>query len=71
MPPPSKIKGFELIAQFEVDSTGKVVSFDFNRTKDKDYNKKLQDILGSVRFRPGVNGLGVAVRARTQIVYTF
>ena len=71
MPPPSKIKGFELIAQFEVDSSGKVVSFDFNRTKDSGYNQKLQTILASVRFRPGVNGLGVAVRAKTQIIYTF
>jgi protein TonB len=71
LPPPSKIKGFELIAQFEVDSTGKVISFDFNKTKDAGYNKKLQDILGSVRFRPGVNGAGVAVRAKTQIIYTF
>lgn len=71
MPPPSRIKGFELIAQFEVDSTGKVVSLDFNRTKDSGYNQKLESILKSVRFRPGVNGLGVAVRAKTQIVYTF
>jgi len=71
MPPPSKIKGFELIAQFDVDSTGKVVDFQFTKTKDSGYNKKLEEILGSVRFRPGVNGLGVPVRAKTQIVYTF
>ncbi|MEP6835465.1 MAG: hypothetical protein ABJB74_18915 [Gemmatimonas sp.] len=71
MPPPSKIKGFELIAQFDVDSTGHVVNFEFNHTKDSGYNQKLESILRSVRFRPGVNGLGVAVRAKTQIVYTF
>jgi hypothetical protein len=71
MPPPSKIKGFELIAQFDVDSTGKVIDFKFTETKDGAYNKKLKEILGSVRFRPGVNGLGVPVRATTQIVYTF
>lgn len=71
MPPPSKIKGFELIAEFEVDSTGKVIDFKFTETKDGSYNKKLREILGSVRFRPGVNGLGVAVRAKTQIIYTF
>lgn len=71
MPPPSKIKGFELIAQFDVDSTGKVIDFEFTQTKDGAYNKKLKDILGSVRFRPGVNERGVPVRAKTQIVYTF
>ena len=71
MPPPSKIKGFELVAEFDVDSTGKVIAYEFTKTKDSAYNKKLDDILGSVRFRPGVNGLGVAVRAKTQIVYTF
>ncbi len=71
MPPPSKIKGFELIAQFDVDSTGHVISYEFNRTKDSGYNQKLESILKSVRFRPGVNGLGVAIRAKTQIVYTF
>lgn len=71
MPPPSKIKGFELIATFDVDSTGKVLDFKFTETKDGAYNKKLHDILGSVRFRPGVDGLGNAVRAKTQIIYTF
>lgn len=71
MPPPSKIKGFELVAEFDVDSTGKVIDFKFTETKDGAYNKKLKDILGSVRFRPGVNGLGNAVRAKTQIIYTF
>lgn len=71
MPPPSRIKGFELIAEFDVDSTGAVIDFDFNKTKDGEYNKKLREILKSVRFRPGVNGLGVPVRAKTQIIYTF
>lgn len=71
MPPPSRIKGFELIAEFDVDSTGKVIDFKFTETKDGAYNKKLKDVLGSVRFRPGTNGLGYAVRAKTQIIYTF
>ncbi|MGV3708512.1 MAG: hypothetical protein ACO1Q7_06695, partial [Gemmatimonas sp.] len=71
MPAPSKIKGFELIAEFEVDSTGKVISFEFTKTKDAGYNKKLQDIFGGVRFRPATNAMGVAVRAKAQIIYTF
>jgi len=71
MPPPSRIKGFELIAEFDVDSSGKVLDFEFTKTKDGAYNKKLEQILASVRFRPGVNGLGVPVRAKTQIIYTF
>lgn len=71
MPPPSKIKGFELIATFDVDSTGKVLDLQFTQTKDGAYNNKLREILRSVRFRPGVDGSGNAVRAKTQIIYTF
>ena len=71
LPTPSKVRGFELIAEFDVDSTGKVTDMKFNHSKDGGYNKKLEEILSNVKFRPGVNGLGIPVRAKFQIVFTF
>jgi protein TonB len=71
IPAPSKLKGKEMIAEFDVDSTGKVIDFQVASTNDGAYDRKLRESLMGVRFRPAVNGLGVPVRAKTQIIYTF
>jgi hypothetical protein len=71
LPVPGKVKGMQLVAVFDVDSTGKVIGFDFNETKDGAYNRKLRDVLGGIRFRPGVNGAGVPVRAQGSVTYIF
>jgi protein TonB len=71
IPAPSKLKGKEMIAEFDVDSTGKVIDFQVTSTKDGAYDKKLRESLASVRFRPAVNGNGVPVRAKTQIIYQY
>ena len=69
LPIPNKAKG-EVLVEFEVDSTGKVLNILFNETKDGGYNKKLREAFQAMRFRPGVNGLGVPVRAKVQLVYS-
>jgi periplasmic protein TonB len=71
LPVPGKVKGTQLVAVFDVDSTGKVIGFDFNETKDGAYNRKLRDVLGGIRFRPGVNGAGIPIRAQGSVTYIF
>ncbi|HEX2779033.1 MAG TPA: hypothetical protein VHM30_06025, partial [Gemmatimonadaceae bacterium] len=68
-PVPSKIRPYTLVAEFEVDTTGRVISVDFNETRDGGYNRKLRDALAKIRFRPAVKRDGTPVRARTQIEY--
>lgn len=68
-PIPSKIRPFTLVAQFDVDSSGKVLSVDFNETRDGGYNKKLREQLGRIRFRPAVKRDGTPIRAMAQIEY--
>jgi len=70
-PVPDKVKGFRMIAVFDVDSTGKVLSSEFTPTRDGGYNKKLKETLAAIRFKPAVRGDGVPVRARGQVEFIF
>ena len=69
-PVPSKVRPYTLVAQFDVDSTGKVLNVDFNETPDGGYNKKLREKLGRIRFRPAVRRDGTPVRATFPLSYT-
>jgi protein TonB len=72
LPMPSRVRGFHLVAEFDVDSTGRVVGrVKFNETRDGDYNKKLREVLQSFRFRPATTLDGRPIRAPYQIVYDF
>lgn len=70
MPVPAGVRGFHLIAEFDVDETGRVVGFTFSETRDGGYNRKIRDVLKSIRFRPGTKPDGTPVRMKTQIEYT-
>ncbi len=63
MPIPSKAKG-DIVVVFDIDSTGKVIDFEFTPTKDAGYNRKLRDTFAGFQFRPAVNGQGVPVRSK-------
>ncbi len=67
MPIPSSVKGFHLVAEFDVDETGRVVSFDFTRTRDGGYNRRLFDVFRSFRFRPGTRPDGTPIRMKAQV----
>jgi protein TonB len=69
MPFPAKLHGFRLVAEFDVDETGKVLDFKFNSTGDRGYDKRLDDVLKSTRFRAGTTPDGKPIRMKTQIVY--
>jgi periplasmic protein TonB len=67
LPLPSGVKGSQVLAEFDVDETGKVLSFKFTPTKDRGYNKKLEEVLKGFKFRPGTTMQGVPVRAKFQM----
>ena len=71
LPPPSSVRGFHFIAEFDVDSTGRVVDFKFTETRDGDYNRRLASVLPSMRFRPGTHPDGTPLRMKAQIGYEF
>jgi len=71
LPFPNKLRGFHLIAEFDVDSTGKVLDWKFNSTGDGGYDRKLNDVLKSTRFRAGTTPDGKPIRMKAQIIYDF
>ncbi len=67
-PIPDDVKGFHLVAEFDVDSTGLVLNMDFTPTPDRSYNRRLTDVLRSFKFRPGTTPDGMPVHMKAQIV---
>lgn len=67
LPVPSGVKGFHLVAEFDIDEQGKVLSLTFTPTPDRGYNRRLDEVLRSFRFRPGTTPDGRPVRMKTQI----
>jgi hypothetical protein len=70
MPVPDRLRGFRVIAEFDVDESGRVVSFTFTETKDGGYNRRLRDVVRSIRFRPGSRPDGTPVRMKAQVEWT-
>ncbi len=71
LPMPAKVRGFHLVAEYDIDSTGKVLDFNFTHTPDGGYNKRLEEVLKSFKFRPGTTPDGRPIRMKTQIIYDF
>jgi protein TonB len=71
LPAPSSVRGLHFVAEFDVDSTGRVLAFDFTRTRDGDYNKRIESVLRSMRFRPGTGPDGSPTRMKAQVGYEF
>ena len=71
LPPPSSVRGLHFVAEFDVDSTGRVLNFDFTRTRDGDYNKRIAEVLRAMRFKPGVRPDGSPLRMKAQVGYQF
>lgn len=71
LPPPKSVRGFHFIAEFDVDSTGRVLDFHFTETRDGDYNRRIAEVLRAMRFRPGTGPDGTPVRMKAQIGYEF
>lgn len=71
LPMPDRVRGFHLVAEYDVDSTGKVLDFKFTPTRDGGYNRRLDEVLRSFKFRPGTKPDGTPIRMKAQIVYDF
>src|SRR6185503_2048502 len=71
LPMPDKVKGFRLVAEFAVDSTGQVLDSKFTETRDGGYNRRLTEVLKGTSFRPGTTPQGVPIRMKAQIIYEF
>ena len=67
---PERIKPYTVVAFFEVDERGKVLKFEFNESKDRDYNKKVKAMLAQVKFRPATTLEGVPTRGTARIEFT-
>ena len=71
LPAPPRIKPYHLVAWFDVDERGNAKLLGFNPSKDGGYNRRLRDVLLSLRFRPGVRADGVPVRDTIDIQFVF
>ena len=67
LPTPASVKGFRVVAEFDVDESGKVLSVNFTETKDRGYNNRLREVLRGYRFRAGTRPDGTPVRMKAQI----
>lgn len=68
IPVPASAKGFHVIAEFDVDERGRVLSFKFTETPDRGYNRRLTEVFKGYRFRPGTRPDGTPIRMKAQIV---
>jgi len=71
LPPPASVRGYHLVAWFDVDEKGNATLIGFNPSRDGGYNRKLRDVLLSLRFRPGVRADGTPVRDTVDIQFLF
>src|SRR3954471_6151053 len=71
MPAPQAVKGFHMKAFFDVDEKGNAKLIGFNPTRDGDYNKRVTEVLRSMRFRPGVTAEGTPKRDTAEIEIIF
>jgi protein TonB len=69
MPVPPKLKGMTISADFDVDSTGRVLRWDFKETPDGGYNRKLKKLFSDLRFHPGTRPDGRPVRSKGQVSF--
>ena len=71
LPAPASIRGYHLVAYFDVDEKGASKLLGFNPSPDGGYNRKLRDVLSAIRFRPGVRPDGTPVRDTAKVEFIF
>ena len=68
LPTPSSVRGFRLVAEFDVDENGKVLAMNFTPTRDRGYNRRLEETLRGYRFRAGHRPDGTPIRMKAQVI---
>jgi protein TonB len=71
LPAPPRIRPYTLVAWFDVDERGNATLLRFTPSRDAAYNRRLREVLLSLRFRPAVRADGAPVRDTVDIQYTF
>ena len=71
LPAPDRIKPYHLIAWFDVDEKGNSILISFNPSRDGGYNRRLNEVLKSLRFRPGVHADGTPMRDTVDVHFIF
>lgn len=71
LPAPQRIRPYTLVAWFDVDERGNATLLRFTPSRDAAYNRRLREVLLSLRFRPAVRGDGTPVRDTIEIRYGF
>ena len=71
LPAPDRIKPYHLIAWFDVDEKGNAMLISFNPSRDGGYNRRLNEVLRSLRFRPGVHADGTPMRDTVDVHFIF
>lgn len=71
LPAPDRIKPYHLTAWFDVDEKGNAKLIAFNPSRDGGYNRRLNDVLRSLRFRPGVRADGTPMRDTVDVHFIF
>ncbi len=66
---PSRLGRIEIVALFDIDSTGKILAVQFKPTGDRGYDKKVEAALKETKWTPGKDWWGRPVR--TTGVMTF
>jgi protein TonB len=71
LPPPSSVRGWTMLANFDVDSTGRVLDFKVNESPDRSYDRQIANILRTYKFRPGTRPDGSPLRMIAQLSINF
>ena len=71
LPPPKSVNGWTMRANFDVDSTGRVIDFTVNNSPDRSFDRQLANVLRTYRFRPGTRPDGTPVRMIAQLSIDF
>jgi len=71
LPAPDRIKPYHLTAWFDIDEKGNAALISFNPSKDGGYNRRLTEVLRSLRFRPGVHADGTPMRDTVDVHFIF
>ena len=67
---PERLRPYTVVALFDVDEKGRVIKFEFNESRDREFNKQVRAVLATVTFRPGTTPEGKAIRAIAKIEFT-
>ena len=68
-PVPRSVSGARVVAEFDVDEKGRVLSVNFTQTRDRGYNRRLSELFKEFRFRPGTTPDGRAIRMTAQVAF--